>query len=198
MSIGEDTKWSAANKETDMSRGKIVVGYDFSDTAALALREAVEIVWREPSNMLHVVTVIESHENYQTADRVREDLLERLRAIFEVRGPGGVFDFFVHARLGRPADEILGVASDVSADLIVVGSHGHGPLGRLVLGSVSDRVLHGARCPVLIVRPKDYVPVVLEKVIEVVPEGFHHPRAHAYSYTGSNIVTRPKTASWGF
>jgi nucleotide-binding universal stress UspA family protein len=51
---------------------------------------------------------------------------------------------------GRPADALLGAAED--ADLLVVGSRGRGGFKGLVLGSVSQRVAHHARCPVVIVR----------------------------------------------
>jgi len=55
-------------------------------------------------------------------------------------------------RRGDPAGEIIKAAEAVSADVIVMGSRGLGQLGGLILGSVSERVLHGARVPVLIVR----------------------------------------------
>jgi len=47
---------------------------------------------------------------------------------------------------------ILDKAREYKADLIVMGSRGLGQIGGLILGSVSERVLHGARVPVLIVR----------------------------------------------
>lgn len=56
------------------------------------------------------------------------------------------------AELGHPVETILHVAQEEAADLIVMGSIGHGGFERLLLGSVSDGVLHHARCPVLVVR----------------------------------------------
>jgi nucleotide-binding universal stress UspA family protein len=53
---------------------------------------------------------------------------------------------------GNPADEILATAGAFDADLIVVGARGMGGMARLLLGSVSERVLRHARCPVLIVK----------------------------------------------
>lgn len=55
-------------------------------------------------------------------------------------------------RRGDPAGQILEAAKDRAADLIVLGSRGLGQLGGLIIGSVSERVLHGAHTPVLIVR----------------------------------------------
>ncbi len=53
--------------------------------------------------------------------------------------------------LGTPAAEIIRHAAHWKADLIVVGSHGRGTMGRLLLGSVAQKVLHEAQCPVMVV-----------------------------------------------
>ena len=53
---------------------------------------------------------------------------------------------------GHPADEIVAAAANFDADLVVVGARGLGGMKRLLLGSVSERVLRDARCPVLIVK----------------------------------------------
>lgn len=57
---------------------------------------------------------------------------------------------------GNPAEEIVATANDFDTDLVVVGARGLGGMARVLLGSVSEKVLHHARCPVLIVkeRPK--------------------------------------------
>ncbi|MFN8018272.1 MAG: universal stress protein [Acidimicrobiales bacterium] len=56
---------------------------------------------------------------------------------------------------GEPGDTVCEVAERVEADVIVVGSHGHGRFKRMLMGSVSTHVLHNARCPVLVVRFDD-------------------------------------------
>jgi nucleotide-binding universal stress UspA family protein len=56
------------------------------------------------------------------------------------------------APVGRAADEIVKAAEQQHFDLIVMGSHGHSPIGSLVLGSVAQRVLASCKTPVLIVR----------------------------------------------
>jgi len=55
-------------------------------------------------------------------------------------------------RRGEPAHEIVRAAGESKADLIILGARGLGQIGGLILGSVSERVLHGAHCPVLVVR----------------------------------------------
>jgi nucleotide-binding universal stress UspA family protein len=55
-------------------------------------------------------------------------------------------------RRGDEAAEILKLAEEAGADLIVMGTHGRGGLSRLVMGSVAERVMRKARCPVLTVR----------------------------------------------
>jgi len=55
-------------------------------------------------------------------------------------------------RFGNPAGEILREAEEGGYDMVVMGSHGRGALGGFLLGSVSNRVAHHAKCPVLIVR----------------------------------------------
>jgi nucleotide-binding universal stress UspA family protein len=56
------------------------------------------------------------------------------------------------APVGDAADEIVRIAKQSSADLIVLGARGLNPLKRLVLGSVSTKVLHQAPCDVLVVK----------------------------------------------
>ena len=55
---------------------------------------------------------------------------------------------------GRPARAIVQYAEETAADLIVMGTHGHGGFERLFLGSVTEKVLRKARCPVLTVGPR--------------------------------------------
>jgi len=183
---------------------QVVVAYDFSSAADAALDRAVEIASRAPEHVLHFVTVLDPKVglglesgvkvDYTYADRVQQDLLERLGAIFTFRGPKDEVHFFVHVLIGDAASEILATANDVGADMIVIGSHGRTGFRRLVLGSISEAVVRGAGCAVIVARPKSYPDVALERVTELPA---HHSRGrtpHRYSYTNSMIQTRP--AEW--
>jgi len=64
----------------------------------------------------------------------------------------------VHAVAGRPDSEIVRVAEEVGAGLVVIGSRGLGPVRRAVMGSVSLSVVHHAHCSVLVVRGDDDFP----------------------------------------
>jgi nucleotide-binding universal stress UspA family protein len=57
-------------------------------------------------------------------------------------------------RVGKPAHEILAVAKEWPADVIVIGSHGRGGITRMLLGSVAEAVMRHALCPVLVIRAK--------------------------------------------
>jgi len=61
-------------------------------------------------------------------------------------------------RVGKPAHEILSVAKEWPADLIVIGSHGRGGIPRVLLGSVAEAVMRHASCPVLVIRAAPAAP----------------------------------------
>lgn len=186
-----------------MDARQVVVAYDFSETADIALERAVELAVRAPDHVLHFVSVIDPHRGFgleegehvdwRYAEKVQQELLAALKEIFAERAEGREIHFFVHALIGNAADEILKLAEDVGADMVVIGSHGRTGLKRLLLGSVSEAVVRRARCPVIVARPKAYEDVALEKVVEVTrPDGVHrHARPHRYSYSSSVVQTRP-------
>jgi nucleotide-binding universal stress UspA family protein len=67
-----------------------------------------------------------------------------------------------HVAAGTPWRAILQLATDLEADLIVVGSHRKGPVERWILGAVSEQVVRKASCAVLVARPKEYASAVPE------------------------------------
>lgn len=62
-----------------------------------------------------------------------------------------------HVRLGQPADVVCELATELSADLVVIGSHGYGAVERL-LGTTASKIVHRAPCSVLVIRPKAEAP----------------------------------------
>jgi nucleotide-binding universal stress UspA family protein len=84
-----------------------------------------------------------------TEDEINE-FRARVRACFD---SAGKIDVDVLVEDGHPANQILARAKAQAADLIVIGTHGTGGFQHLVLGSVTERVLRQATCPVLTVPP---------------------------------------------
>jgi nucleotide-binding universal stress UspA family protein len=87
------------------------------------------------------------------ADEDRHVFQKRLDGFLEPARAAGV-PVCTQVLVGRPADRIVSAANGSGADLIVVGTHGASGFERLILGSVAERVLHKAMCPVLTVPPR--------------------------------------------
>lgn len=132
----------------------VVVGYDGSDTAKRALERAAALA--SPGATITVVTAVspglrgstvlgslgqeDVREARVTLDTARSELAARGVDVETVEGEGS------------PADVIIETARELHADLIVVGTRGSNAAKRLLLGSVSTRVVHFAPCDVLVVR----------------------------------------------
>ncbi len=135
----------------------IVVGTDGSDRADLAVRTALGLA-KATGATLHAVYVVhgawaafESAEEQRELEARREHNAQVRARLLEEAAEAGVA-VEVHTPAGHPADAILHLASSLPADLIVVGNRGMTGAKRFVLGSVPNKIAHGARCAVLIVK----------------------------------------------
>jgi nucleotide-binding universal stress UspA family protein len=186
----------------------VVVGYDFSHSGRAALHRAVTLAARAPFHVLHVVCVVDPREavpslpsyngvDYMYAARVQEALAAETQHELDRADVHGSVHFFVHARIGKPAQEILALAEEVGADLIIVGSRVDSRrlpvLDRLILGSTSEHVMREAGCTVEIARPKRYPDVTLIAVEPVDPVHTYVP-PHRYTYEDHRVNLRP--AEW--
>ncbi len=136
----------------------VVVPVDFSEASTDAVRTALEMV-ESPAgvHLLHVLFPLDSVSPGVVWGEVNDAKREQaVHAYFEKylaeHGFGGVTTV---VRFGDPGLEIADYADEISADLIVIPSHGYHGVKRLVLGSVTERVLRHARCPVLVLRRPD-------------------------------------------
>jgi nucleotide-binding universal stress UspA family protein len=128
---------------------------DFSEGSEPALRTARVLARDRGARLilLHVSppdVVVDGTMVVGVDPRAERDSLEVIRA----RTDGPDLKYPVDARLvwGRAAVEILRMAGEVGCGLIVMGTHGRTGLGRLLVGSVAEEVLRGARCPVLAIK----------------------------------------------
>ncbi|HEX8751022.1 MAG TPA: universal stress protein [Nitrospira sp.] len=111
-----------------------------------SMRPGEDVVDEEPITVTvtHVMPFLKYPELRETAKVLVEDCAKKLTHA------GYLVD--QSPKLGNPADEILNIAQERKADLIVTGAKGLGAIGRFLLGSVSTRVVQHATCSVLVVR----------------------------------------------
>jgi nucleotide-binding universal stress UspA family protein len=138
----------------------IVVATDFSEQAGLALESAIAIAEKYGAK-LHIIHAFETPipivSPYEIVlpegvlEQARESVMKSLQHAAAKAESAGVV---AEARLGEaPASHaISNCAEDVGADLVVIGSRGHTGLKHVLLGSVAERTLREASCPVLVVK----------------------------------------------
>jgi nucleotide-binding universal stress UspA family protein len=148
---------------------KILVATDGSEEAELASSSAADLAKRTGSE-LHLVHVshippvfyespgtwaLDPDLQSRMEERAEEEARARLdEQVQRVRDAGGEVAG-AHTRLGRPDAEIVRLADELGAELIVLGSRGLGPLRSALMGSVSHSVMRHAHCPVLVVRSEE-------------------------------------------
>ena len=141
----------------------IVVGTDGSETAQVAVRQAIDLC-RQVGAKLQLVSAYEPiseqrlrsekkeiPEDLQWMVNPREDVDRTLEEAADEAKEAGV-DVETFARQGDPADAILDVAEEQGSDLIVVGNKGMSGAKRFLLGSVPNKVSHHAPTSVMIIR----------------------------------------------
>jgi universal stress protein A len=141
---------------------RIVHATDFSKASLPAFRKALELAKENKASLpiIHVLPSMPMVADAYMAATVYDELLRGQRAQADkamarlvkraraagVRAAGKIVDF------GVVSDTVVRFAKRERADMIVMGTHGHGVLAKILLGSVAERVLSHASCPVLTVR----------------------------------------------
>jgi len=141
---------------------RILLATDGSEEAELAALRAVELAQSTDSE-LHVVhvgvlpTFLESYPGTlgysgKLYEQIEEESRELLRELsWRVKVAGGAVAG-AHLRMGAVDLEVVALAKELGADLIVMGCRGHQGIRRAIEGSISDGVIRHAPCPVLVVR----------------------------------------------
>jgi nucleotide-binding universal stress UspA family protein len=144
---------------------KVLCPIDFSENARAAMRVAVDVCrqhdadlvlfhsYELPGYTLPEGSVVTSPKMLQDlADRAEEHLLEWQRAAQDLGAPRVA----IAKGIGEPAAEIVELGRDGAFDLIVVGTHGRTGIRHALLGSIAERVVRRAGCPVLTVHPEGW------------------------------------------
>jgi nucleotide-binding universal stress UspA family protein len=190
---------AGSTKSAPNDKAVILVALDLSPVSQSVMRMAATTAAARPGE-LHLVHVLktppsEPVESFHVATAV-DEAKEKLKG-FACDLPRSVSRVVIHVRMGDPELQIAQLASDLEADLIVVGTHGYKGVDRILLGSVAEALVRNAPCPVLTYRPKT---VRLWERIEppcrdclavrqatgratlwCERHAQHHPRAHTYS-----------------
>jgi nucleotide-binding universal stress UspA family protein len=148
---------------------KVLLATDGSEEAELAARTAADLA-QKTSSELHMIYVfgiapagtpvyleatdlqgeaLEEEAEEQISEQRAREVLDA--EVGKVRSAGGTV-IEAHLIEGRTAPQIVALAEQIGAGLIVMGSRGHGGIRRALMGSVSDAVVRHAHCPVFVVR----------------------------------------------
>jgi nucleotide-binding universal stress UspA family protein len=148
---------------------RILVPMDFSDTARKALQYAVPFAAAFDADVV-VVHVIQPYTvpaelGYMPPESMlsQRELMDAAREHLDklcAREIGARARSQVQVREGVPWQEVVAAAGETNADLIILATHGRTGLKHALLGSVTERVVRHAPCPVLVVRERerDFVP----------------------------------------
>jgi nucleotide-binding universal stress UspA family protein len=154
------TSASARPATASDRRQKLMLATDLSEASSSATDQAFELAGRLGASLL-VVSVIDPGSLILPGGRFRariDQVRERQELLAQAlveRGRAQGVDVSFLVWTGDPGDQIVSAAEAERVDMILVGSHGRGTVGRLFLGSVSEHVVRNAPCPVLVVRPQD-------------------------------------------
>lgn len=140
----------------------IVAGTDFSDLGDTALVRAAEMAIDTGAKLtlVHVVaeedapnSMYSSHEVRHHVERLEEAHRRLTGELATRKAKKGHIEVGFEIRAGKPADQILAVADDKGADLIVIAASGQRGLARWLLGTTAERVVRGSTRDVLVVHP---------------------------------------------
>ncbi len=142
---------------------RIVCAIDLSDRAEEVVAWAMDLATQSKASVV-LVSVVEDFFPYteiykslqemgvaKAIEEVRSQITTELEQFAATHREAGI-EVDTMVRTGHPDREIVAVASEVGADLIVIGSHGRTGIDHALLGSVAEKVLRKAACPVLTVK----------------------------------------------
>jgi nucleotide-binding universal stress UspA family protein len=139
---------------------KILLATDGSRDAELARTTAMDMA-NSTDSEVHVVTVAPGYPSYDirnpaVVEQLRKQAQDILNEQVEKIEQSGGKVVEKHLRIAERyrAQQIVQVAEEIGAGLIVMGSRGLGGVRRALIGSVSDSVVRHAHCPVMVVRPE--------------------------------------------
>ncbi len=145
----------------------VVTPVDFSDNSRLIAESSAYLAGKFGASM-HLVFVVQNFEDYSgffvpqmTLPSLEGELAESAETkmasfcgeMLEYSQAAGVKNLDYKVLMGDVAEKLVEYATDVEADLIVMGTHGYKGLEKIMFGSVAAKVVRGAPCPVMTINP---------------------------------------------
>ena len=154
----KQSRSKVANPAPELCVNRILVPVDFSgpSLAAMSYAHSLAALHDASLTVLHVVEPFHADMLMDTTAIQREQrtaAFKQLRALVAREFPAGA-KATAKLRTGHPVETITRFARESGADLIVLSTHGRTGLSRALMGSVAERVVRHAPCPVLVVRRK--------------------------------------------
>ena len=150
----------------DFKIRKILVPIDFSECSKKALRYAVPLAKQHQATLSLLYVVPANYAAWEAGmvdfaaieGNMRQEAKNGLETLI-LQEVHGLVPTERHIRAGGPASEIVDLAREQAADLIVISTHGRTGLSHVLIGSVAEHVVQRAPCPVLVVREdeRDFV-----------------------------------------
>jgi nucleotide-binding universal stress UspA family protein len=142
---------------------KILYPTDFSEASSEALKYAVGLARSTQAKLIlmHVVNQKMFSEGLSLArvtspealgKEIADEARRRLKVLIPAAEREGL-DWESNVRSGNPAQEVIRYAKENGVDMIVIGTAGHSGVEHMMFGSTAERVVRGAHCPVLSVKP---------------------------------------------
>ncbi|MGR3294383.1 MAG: universal stress protein [Candidatus Scalindua sp.] len=143
----------------------ILVAIDFSEYSKVALDiclgasrcmktklYVLHTIEKFPHDYLHLLS---STAHTDMKQKLEEDAIAKIKAMIpeEIREKGDIISM---VRFGKPFLEIIQVAKEENVDLLVIGTHGRAGVDRVILGSVAERIVRKAGCPVMVIRDRKH------------------------------------------
>ncbi|MBK8253239.1 MAG: universal stress protein [Polyangiaceae bacterium] len=206
----------------------VVAAIDMSEASSRVLRRAMLIANATPGSDVHVALVVDppavglAPEAVLTVETSSDSLPQltdfvngEAKALAERIGTLQIGKITAHLLTGAPAREIVWLAAHVEADLIVLGTHGRTGVRRALLGSVAERVVRTAGCPVFVDRSKKHDPAAHAPEVEPMCPACaerrqatggkelwcaHHQEHHVHGhiYAGPRVPTGANSSPFSF
>lgn len=150
-----------------MNVRRVVTPIDFSDNSVLIAKSAGYLAGKFGAS-LHLVFVVQNFEDYSgffipqmNMPNLEEELFsgaeDRMQSFCDEHEKKlkefGIKDLEFKVFMGDVAEQIVDYSQKVSADVIVMGTHGYKGLEKIMFGSVADKVVRSAKCPVMTINP---------------------------------------------